>query len=101
MSLQDDLTAVQRCLDDLTRSVGRVEQQLGSDGLEVRRVRIDTAHLRESLALLREVAVTQKEYQKEQQRRPDLVTIPDTPYNTALWTDSDDEGLGARDRHAP
>ena len=32
---------------------------------------------------------------------PDLVTIPDTPYDGSLWTDSDDEGLGARDRRAP
>jgi hypothetical protein len=35
------------------------------------------------------------------QDRTELVTIPDTPYDNALWTDSDDEGLGARDRHAP
>jgi len=34
-------------------------------------------------------------------QRPDLVSIPDTPYDNSLWTDSDDEGLGARDRHAP
>ena len=34
-------------------------------------------------------------------RRPDLVSIPDTPYDGSLWTDSDDEGLGARDRRAP
>ncbi len=35
------------------------------------------------------------------QKRPDLVTIPDTPYDDSLWIDTDDEGLGARDRRAP
>ncbi|MDX2679960.1 MULTISPECIES: hypothetical protein [unclassified Streptomyces] len=96
MSVHDDLTSVQRCLDDLSRSVGRLEQQLGSGGLEMRRVRTDADHLRESLALLREAAA-----QPAAARKPELVTIPDTPYDDSLWIDTDDEGLGARDRHAP
>jgi hypothetical protein len=96
MSVNDELTSVQRCLDDLCRSVGRLEQQMGGGGLEVRRVRTDADHLRESVALLREAAST-----PAATRRPDLVTIPDTPYDTTLWTDTDDEGLGARDRHCP
>lgn len=96
MSVHDELTSVQRCLEDLTRSVGRLEQQIGSGGLEMRRVRADANHLRESVALLREAAAT-----PASQRRPDLVTISDTPYDNSLWIDSDDEGLGARDRHAP
>ncbi|MFF1478836.1 hypothetical protein ACFVYD_14890 [Streptomyces sp. NPDC058301] len=95
MSLQDELTAVQRCLDDLVRSVGRLEKQVGDGGLDIRRIRTDTDHLRESVALLRETAPRTAE------TRPDLVTIPDAPYDTSLWTDSDDEGLGASDRRAP
>jgi hypothetical protein len=95
MSVHDDLTTVQRCLDDLFRSVGRLEQQIGG-GLEMRRVRTDADHLRESVALLRDAAPGMTT-----SRRPDLVPIPDTPYDNTLWTDSDDEGLGARDRHAP
>ncbi|MEV6958892.1 hypothetical protein AB0M97_06750 [Streptomyces sp. NPDC051207] len=96
MSVHDDLIAVQRCLDDLNRSVGRLEKQLGRGGLEMRRVRTDAEHLRESVALLRAVAAS-----PAAQQRPELVTISDTPYDPALWTDSDDEGLGARDRRAP
>jgi hypothetical protein len=96
MSVDDELRSVQRCLDDLYRSVGRLEKQIGGGGLEMRRVRADTNHLRESVALLREAAATRPASQ-----RPELVTIPDTPYDDSLWTDSDDEGLGARDRHAP
>ncbi|MGI5457733.1 hypothetical protein ACQEWB_32085 [Streptomyces sp. CA-249302] len=94
MSVHDDLTSVQRCLDDLTRSVGRLEQQLGSGGLDMRRVRADADHLRESVQLLRAAASLQTTPAK-----PELVTIPDTPYDPKLWTDSDDEGLGAR--HTP
>ncbi|AZM60224.1 MULTISPECIES: hypothetical protein [unclassified Streptomyces] len=97
MSVHDELTTVQRCLDDLLRSVGRLEKQLGSGGLEMRRVRADTNHLRESIALLRETAAAKEAPPK----RPDLVTIPDTPYDPSLWVDTDDEGLGARDRRAP
>ncbi|MEU3195502.1 MULTISPECIES: hypothetical protein [unclassified Streptomyces] len=97
MSVHDELTSVQRCLDDLIRSVGRLEKTLGSGGLEMRRVRSDTHHLRESIALLRETAATTAAPQK----RPDLVTISDTPYDPSLWVDTDDEGLGARGRHAP
>jgi len=96
MSVQDDLMSVQRCIDDLSRSVSRLEQQIGSGGLEIRRVRTDADHLRESVALLRETAPG-----LTSSKRPDLVPIPDTPYDDTLWTDSDDEGLGARDRHAP
>ncbi|MEU0742136.1 hypothetical protein [Streptomyces sp. NPDC006134] len=96
MSVHDELTSVQRCLDDLSRSVGRLEQQLGSGGLEIRRVRTDADHLRESVALLRQAAAT-----AAPQKRPDLVTISDAPYDLSLWTDTDDEGLGARDRRAP
>ncbi|AJZ82600.1 hypothetical protein ACFV27_29960 [Streptomyces antimycoticus] len=94
MSLNDDLTAVQRCLDELVRSVARLEQRVDADGLEIRRVRTDADHLRESLALLRETA-------PEERSRPDMIPVPDGPYNSALWLDVDDEGLGARDRHAP
>ncbi|MFJ5640112.1 hypothetical protein [Streptomyces sp. NPDC093223] len=96
MSVHDDLTSVQRCLDDLNRSVGRLEQQLGRSGLEMRRVRADADHLRESVALLREAASTRAPV-----KHPELVTISDDPYDINLWTDTDDEGLGARDRRAP
>jgi hypothetical protein len=94
MSLNDDLTAVQRCLDDLVRSVSRLEQSADIGDLEIRRVRTDADHLRESLALLRETVPAERS-------RPEMVLVPDAPYNSALWSDVDDEGLGARDRHAP
>ncbi|MCH5672857.1 hypothetical protein [Streptomyces gilvus] len=93
MSVQDDLTSVQRCLDDLSRSVNRLEQELGGNTLDMRRVRADAEHLRESVQLLRAAAAVQNA-----PRKPELVTIPDQPYDDSLWTDSDDEGLGAHHR---
>ncbi|GHD39824.1 hypothetical protein [Streptomyces galbus] len=96
MSLNDDLAAIQRCMDELLRSVGRLEKQVGGGGLEIRRVRTDAQHLRESVALLRQAASS-----PVAAAVPELVTISDTPYDNTLWTDSDDEGLGARDRRAP
>ncbi|MGW1884060.1 hypothetical protein [Streptomyces sp. NPDC001970] len=76
MSMQDELTDVKRRLDDLARTVERLERNL--------------AQTREDATRARPVG-----------RPEDLVTIPDTPYDSSLWTDADDEGLGARDRHAP
>ncbi|MEU7717912.1 hypothetical protein [Streptomyces tibetensis] len=96
MSVHDELMSVQRSLDEVFRSLGRLEKQLGTGGLEMRRVRADANHLRESVALLRDAAAS-----PTAPTRPELVTISDTPYDSALWSDSDDEGLGARDRRAP
>ncbi|MFH8365802.1 hypothetical protein [Streptomyces sp. NPDC018031] len=103
MSLDDELTAAQRCLDDLDRAVSRLEQRIGP-GLDIRRIRSDSGHLRESLALLGEAAPAGAPPRGTPPRTtpvPELVTIPDTPYDSALWSDADDEGLGARDRRAP
>ncbi|WP_418958933.1 hypothetical protein [Streptomyces tritici] len=75
MSLQDELNAVRRSLDELNRKVEELEKRSGT-----------TVPTRGS----RTPADTSG-----------LVTIPDTPYDDKLWTDSDDEGLGARDRRAP
>ncbi|MFE6779788.1 hypothetical protein [Streptomyces sp. NPDC057702] len=94
MSVHDDLTAVQRSLDDLVRSVGRLEQHVGSDSLDVRRVRTDADHLRESVALLRAASPAAA-------ARPERVPVPDTPYDRSLWVDAEDEGLGSREGHAP
>lgn len=73
MSLKDDLTAVRRNLNELVRSVERLEQDVA----------------RQAPAAPRPPG------------QAEMVTVPDTPYDSSLWTDSDDEGLGARDRRAP
>ncbi|MFD9813046.1 hypothetical protein [Streptomyces sp. NPDC059080] len=97
MSLHDELTAAERTLDELVRAVERLERRLG-DGLDIRRVRTDTDHLGESLRLLRAGAGTARTTAPDGDR---VVPVPDTPYDSALWSDAEDEGLGAKDRHAP
>ncbi|MER7984330.1 hypothetical protein ABTY53_01805 [Streptomyces noursei] len=99
MSVQDDLTAVERSLDALVQAVGKLEARIGG-GLDVRRVRSDTGHLRESLALLKQ-SLAGTAPGRPAAADDEMVSIPDTPYNSALWTDAEDEGLGAKDRHAP
>ena len=79
MSQQEDLTAIQLRLDELVQRVVDLERTVDE---------------------LRGTSPGSRAEPKKQ-NHPELVTIPDTPYNNALWTDSDDEGLGVRDRHAP
>ncbi|MEU7279789.1 hypothetical protein AB0A69_13535 [Streptomyces sp. NPDC045431] len=74
MALQDDLTEVKRNLEELARSIIRLEQTL----------------------------TQQREGTPAAVGRPEgLVTISDDPYDSSLWIDTDDEGLGARGRRAP
>ncbi|MEU8617204.1 hypothetical protein [Streptomyces sp. NPDC048623] len=75
MSVQDDLAAVRRRLQDLERTVEELEHRVDKER--------GTPTARSG------------------GRTENMVTIPDTPYDSQKWTDSDDEGLGARDRHAP
>ncbi|MFI9047549.1 hypothetical protein [Streptomyces sp. NPDC053427] len=99
MSLQDEMTAVESNLTELVRSVSRLEKQIGP-GLDMRRVLSDTNHLRESLGLLKESATGTKPA-RSGATDDEMVPVSDAPYDAALWTDAEDEGLGAKDRHAP
>jgi uncharacterized protein YlxW (UPF0749 family) len=94
MSLQDELTMAQRRVDELCRVVSRLEQQVGNS-LDMRRVRADAEHLRDGLAQLRESAPDAVA------GRPEMVTIPDAPYDPKLWSGAEDEGLGSPYGHAP
>jgi hypothetical protein len=95
MSLHDDLTSVQRRLDDLMLCVARLDDASG-DTLDMRRVRSAADHLRDSLGLLLASAP------EAAARRPvEMVGVPDAPYDRGLWADAEDEGLGSPYRHAP
>lgn len=82
MSLHDELTAVQNCLDDLVRTVGRLERTIAQ-------LRAETPD-----------ATGTPGHADSGSPATGVVTISETPYDATLWTDSDDEGLGVRGRHA-
>ncbi|MGV9316015.1 hypothetical protein ACWDR0_28075 [Streptomyces sp. NPDC003691] len=86
MSQQEDLTTVQRRLDDLVQRVEELEQTVGRLAGAAGRPR---------------GAGSGRTAGPRPGAGEDLVAVPEAPYNHALWTDSDDEGLGVRDRHAP
>ncbi|MDV9187469.1 hypothetical protein R6L23_04405 [Streptomyces sp. SR27] len=75
MSVQDDLAAVKRRLQDLEHTVEELEHRVGTE--------------------------RGAPHAPSTGRAESMVTIPDTPYDAGKWTDVDDEGLGARDHHAP
>lgn len=77
MSLQDDLTAVKRSLDELVRSVGQLERDLAKE------------------------KGTQPPEATPQRPAEPMVHVPDTPYDASKWRGAEDEGLGYPGRHAP
>lgn len=81
MSLHDDLTAVRRNLNELVRSVERLERDVE-----------DAA---------RQAPAAPPPAAPRAPRQEGMVQVPDTPYDSSLWTDADDEGLGSRGRRAP
>ncbi|WP_165986895.1 hypothetical protein [Streptomyces sp. YIM 98790] len=96
MSLHEEIRTAERSLDELKRCAVRLERELG-DRLDVRRIRSDIEHLRLSLSMLAGSAPEQRSVPE-----PEMIVVPDTPYDRRLWTsDADDEGLGVRDHHAP
>jgi hypothetical protein len=89
-----ELPRVRHLLDDLDRTV-RAAEQLYGQSLEVRRVRADLDHLRESFSLLSEAYAAQGSTARPMAPVP----IPDTPYDPSLWQDAEDEGVGSQSRH--
>ena len=78
-------------LDALDQALRAAQRRLGG-GLDVRRVRTDLDHLRESLALLTE-AVAERAANGSAR---EMVEIEDTPYDPEMWRGIDDEGIGCR-----
>ncbi|WP_425336638.1 hypothetical protein [Streptomyces profundus] len=90
----EDMRAAQRCIDQLSHHIGRLERRFGR-GLETRRLRTDADHLREGLALLAMATAGKPPVPPA----PEPIEIPEAPYDRRLWHDADDEGLGTR--HGP
>lgn len=104
MPVRNDLLAVRQRLDELIRGLALVEQEIGQT-LDMRRVRTDADHLRESLELLGAGIPVGPGPAREAPPRgvaqPPLILVPDVPYDPALWRGAEDEGLGNQGRTAP
>lgn len=96
MSVHEELAHARHALDDLVRAVERLQIPRGNDP-DVRRVRVDTDHLREDLDLLRQSMAAEESSADPAQ--PQIVFIPRTPYDPSMWADCEDEGIGSR--HGP
>jgi len=94
---EGDLARSRQLTDELEFAVHALESRLGP-GLDVRRVRTDLDHLRESLRLLQDTqnaAHSGSPHAGSTQYGP-IIEIPDTPYDPELWRDAGDEGIGSR-----
>jgi len=98
VSVHSELTIARHAIDDLVRSVGRLQICLGN-GLDVRRIREDADHLREDLALLQSHEGAAAEEPASAPAQSEIVLIPQTPYDLSMWAGCDDEGIGSR--HGP
>lgn len=96
MTVHNELAHARHALEDLVRSVSRMQNCLG-DGLDLRRVQADADHLREDLDLLGQSAAAGEPAGVP--ARPDVVFIPPTPYDSSMWVGCEDEGIGSR--HGP
>jgi hypothetical protein len=83
MSLEQDVVAARRAVDDLEQACAPLTRHFG-DTVDARRLRVDVARLRDDLNLLCGA-----------QPRPVY-----EPF-AALYGDGDDEGLGGAGRTAP
>jgi hypothetical protein len=89
------VSGVQEVLQRLTQAVERLRAEYG-DTLGVRRLTSDVQRIG---ADLDELGDPQPGY-RPGPRPEDLEEIPDREYDASMWSDADQEGFGAPDRHA-
>lgn len=87
---------VRQAVPPLRRAVERLRHEYG-DTLGVRRLLSDVRRFEDDLAELGE---------PQPGHRPgplpeELEEIPDVEYDLSMWSDAEQEGFGAPDRHAP
>lgn len=95
MGAQDSRTAFAAAVAALESALSRLRDDYG-DSLGVRRIASDVRRLTEDLAELGDPLPGHPPADVTE-----LEEIPDVPYDRSMWTDAEDEGFGAPDRHAP
>lgn len=91
-----EMTELRRAIGQLRQCVGALRARYGDDAA-VRRIANDVDRLDIDAADLARLPVPEQVGRE----RTDVVQIPDTPYDPALWKGADDEGVGGyqRDQH--
>lgn len=95
MGAQDSRAAVAAAIAVLESAISRLRDDYG-ESLGVRRLASDVRRLSDDLAELGDPLPGHPPVADHE-----LEEIPDVPYDRAMWTDAEDEGFGAPDRHAP
>ena len=90
------VSGVREAIVHLEQAVEQLRAEYG-DTLGVRRLTSDVARLS---ADLDELGDPQPGHHPTP-RLEDLEEIPDREYDASMWSDADQEGFGAPDRHAP
>jgi hypothetical protein len=92
-----ELTELRRSIGQLRHCVEALRADFG-DTSAVRRLANDVERLEIDAVDLAE-APTPPKPRVGDGGKPDVVVVPDTPYDRALWLDADDEGVGGVGRH--
>ncbi|WP_406692519.1 hypothetical protein REH65_12265 [Saccharopolyspora sp. ID03-671] len=93
-STTTELAEFQRVLAQLKSSAGALRQRYG-DAAALRRIHNDIERLDIDAA---ELVTELPAPRRSDETRDDVVIVPDTPYDSSLWQDADDEGLGGHPR---
>ncbi|GGM61888.1 hypothetical protein GCM10012275_35980 [Longimycelium tulufanense] len=97
MPVTSELAALQRALGELRQRVGDLRSRYG-DLPPVRRLVNDVERLDIDMADIGELPATAPRPRVEG-KGPEIVPVPDTPYDPKLWQDADDEGVGGQHRN--
>jgi hypothetical protein len=92
-----EMTALQRAIGQLRQCVGVLRSQYG-DSTHVRRIANDIERLEIDATDLAGQPTPPKP-RDGRGGKPDVVVVPDTPYDPALWAGADDEGVGGVKHH--
>src|SRR4051812_26168530 len=93
MTAHDDLASAAGQLAALRDSVASLQAHLG-ETVDVQRLKDDVARLAADLNLVARI----EGMRHGPAQRGEIIYIPDEDYDSSLWADADDEGLGATGR---
>ncbi len=97
MSATTELADIQQALGQLRTSVNALRSRYGELSA-VRRISNDVERLDIDIAELFEVQPPPRPRGRVRVAEGDMIEVPDTPYDPALWQDADDEGVGGQGR---